>query len=146
MANKTATAKVTTTYTGPDNEQVVMPVVTVTAPYQSQLHAAVDVIDTLVGATDIALPFGPVGIEATMLIVENRTKNGANPGQRLKLTLNAGAGQVVADIAIGESFVWAIGSTPANVTTPILNAKVTTTDVQAGAGIVSYHVFGDPVA
>lgn len=145
MSNKTATAKVTTTYTGPDNEQVVMPAVTVAAPYQSQLHAAVDVIDTLAGSTVISLPFGPVGIEATMLIVENRTKNGANPGQALKLTLNTGAAKVEVDLAIDQAFVWAIGVTPGNVHTPLTLATVTTSDVQAGAGLVSYHVFGDPV-
>ncbi len=143
MANKTASVKITTTYTGPDAEQVVMPVVTVLAQYQAQFHGAQDVTDTLGASQDIELPFAGVDTEATLLIVENRTKNGANPGQ--PITLNINDGDIVVDIAIDGSYVHAYGGRPEHIGTPILSAKVTTTEIQAGPGIVSYHVFGDPV-
>lgn len=143
MANKSAVAKISLSYTGPDNEPVNLPTITVTAPYQAQLHASADVIDTLGSGQDIELPFGSIDQEATLLVVENRTKNGVNPGQRLTLNLNAG--DLVVDLAIGESAVFGVGVTPDNVDTPITSAKVTTTEIQAGAGLVSYHVFGDPV-
>lgn len=142
MANKSAVAKVSLSYTGADNEPVNMPVLTIAAPYQAQAHGSIDVPDTQAATTDYDIPFGSIGTEATLLIVENRTKNGSNPGQKLKVDLESGA--LVVEIDVDQSFAYIAGSGALG-TTPLTQAKVTTTDIQAGAGLISFHVFGDAV-
>lgn len=142
MSNKTAVAKISLSYTGPDNEPVNTPQITVNAPYQSQVHGSIDVPDAQAATTDYDIPLGSIGTEVTLLIIENHTKNGSNPGQKLKVTLNT-TGEVVY-VDTEQAFIYAVGTNTTG-TTPLTAAKVTTTDIQAGAGLVSFHAFGDPV-
>lgn len=137
MSNKTAKIKITCSYHGVENEAATLSPVSVTVPYQGQSHGTIDVPDTTAGSTTYDIPFGSIA-SATGVIVENKT------GQDLWLKWNSANidshKQYLPDgAAVSLAFPAVPGSFP---TTAV---SVTTTGTQAGAGLVAYHVFGDPV-
>ena len=136
MANKSASVKVSVSYTGPSAESAVVPTVTVAAPYQSQAHGTVDIADTTVADTEYAIPFGAVA-SATAVLVVNKT------GQDLWLKWNAAnINSHKQYLPTGGAVMLAFPDVPGSF--PTESASVTTTDTQSGAGLVEYHVFGDP--
>ncbi len=140
MTNKLATVQVSASYSDPDNQRAAIARVVVDAPYQAQIHQAVDVPDTTAGATEYDLSFGTITEEATMFVVRNLTANGEDPGQDLILKINASA--ALQRIPPG-GFV-AVGNPVVAGATPITAVSVTTTATQNGPGKISWHVFGDP--
>jgi len=134
MANKTASLKVTLTYAAPGGGNASVSLDPLSVPYAAMSADTIDVPDAEAASTDHTISFGSVGTGATLLLVLNKT------GQPLTLTVNGG--DLVSSIADGKYALLSPGDLGGS---PITSAKVTTTDIQAGAGSVDTFVFGDPV-
>lgn len=128
MPNNDAVARLTVTYVGPSNENTRIPQITATVPYQSQAHGTIDVPDTTVGNTSYDIPMGSLS-SAGMALVVNKT------GQVLNVTVNESEGAYV--LADGEAQIFVAKGF-------IVSMSAALGDVQAGAGIIEYHLFGDP--
>jgi hypothetical protein len=106
MSDNTAALQVRLSYTGPDDESVTAPHLSVSAPYAPGALAVggVDVPDHTESETSFELPFGAVA-SPTLMVIENRL------GQEVLLrlggdsglgTLVAGQGTAVVPVADGE--------------------------------------------
>ena len=129
MSNLTAVAKVNLTYTGPDNETVTAPAVSVSAAYMAQGINTVDVPAAATGA--FAIPFGSVGVGATCIVIENKT------AQDISLALGTFS------LASGGTVMIAQGALPAS--GKLTAATATLSGAQVAAGSIVAKVFGDPV-
>jgi hypothetical protein len=137
MSNKLASLTCSLVYTGPNGEIVKPPDVAISAPYQAESVGIVDVPDATTTATVFTIPFGPIGTECTLAVVDNNT------GQDLSVKLN-GAGTASHRIPAGGRFVHAAPAA-GSAGTPLTSMTLTTTGTQAGAGSIAYRLFGDPV-
>lgn len=137
MANKTASFTLNLSYIGPDGDAVSIPAKSASVSYQAQTHGTIDVPDATASATSYSVPFGGIGVDATGGIIENKT------GQPLEVKINgaAAASQTIPD---GGVFTWMNPGLTAG-STPILAIALKTTAMQAGAGYINFHLFGDPV-
>lgn len=136
MSNKTASVRITCSYTGTENESASLPATIVGCAYQAQTHGTVDIPDTTVTDTTYDIPFGTVA-EATMVMVKNGTGqdlwlkwNSANIESHRQFLPNGGVALIAMPALPGDYKTTAV--------------SVTTTATQSGAGVVAYHVFGDP--
>lgn len=136
MPNQSAYFSLQASYVGPDGDNVVMPAKLVTVSYAAQNHGTIDVPDTTAAATVYNVPFGAITVDATAGMIFNNT------GQTLKLKVN-GAAAVSQTLPSGGMYAWANPSSAG--ATPVLAISLETSAIQAGAGTVTYHVFGDPV-
>ena len=137
MPNLIATLQLNLSYTGPDSDAVTMPTRSISANYQAQNHGSIDIPDTQASATVYAVPFGGITVDATCGMIENQ----ASAPLSVKINGAAAASQT---IPVGGVFSW--GNPVAAGATPILAISLTTTAIQAGAGHINYHLFGDPSA
>lgn len=135
MSNKTATLKLSVAYTDPEGNSATLGPMSVVCPYQAQSHGAIDVPDTEASSTVHTVPFGSIGTAASCVVVENKT------GQELAVKIN---GAATASHRIAAGAAMAFGEAVAPGTTPITSLSLTTTAIQAGAGTIAYHIFGDP--
>ncbi len=144
MSNKVASVSISASYSDPDDQRAALARANIDCPYTAQSHNEIDIPDTQGSATEYAVDFGTIGVEATFVIVKNLTANGANPGQDLWLKFNS------ANIESHKHYLppggaVCIANPVRTGAFPLLSMSVTTTDTQAGPGKVSTHVFGDPV-
>jgi len=136
MSNKTASVRITCSYTGTENESASLPAKIVGCLYQAQTHGTVDVPDLATTDTEYDIPFGAVA-EATLVLVENTT------GQDLWLKWNsANIESHKQFLKSGGCALIAMPDLPGQY--PTTAVSVTTTATQSGAGTVAYHIFGDP--
>ncbi len=136
--NLNARLGVTLSYTNEEGGTSTMTAIALAAKYQSQSHGTIDVPDTTAADTEYAIPFGSVDEGATLLILENRS------GQDVEVKINDQA--VVShhhDIPAGGVLV--LGGPNVSGTNPLLSAVVRLNSLQAGAGLIAYRIFGDPV-
>lgn len=98
MANKNAVCKLNLSYSGPDNESVTAPLMTVSAAYAlgAQLVGGIDIVDGEEAGTEHNVPFGEIAV-ATGLIIENKS------GQELKVKLNGIPASVAGTLVAGEA-------------------------------------------
>ncbi len=140
MSNLHGTLKINTTYVDPEAATARTPEYSLTFAYQSQSHGTIDIPDQEGGGTPHRIPFGSIDA-ATAIMIVNRTANGENPGQDLLVQFNQD-GQNPFSIPAGGTLVvggaWTCG-------TPLSTVCLLTCGTQTGPGLVSYHVFGDPV-
>jgi hypothetical protein len=140
MPNKSAQLTISLSYVDADGAYVSSSQ-TVTSQYQAQNHGTIDVPDTTASATSYAVPMGSIGVDCTAGFVKNNT------GQPLGVLVN-GAMSATYDLPDGGVFCWGFPETPGGGSAqplPILTLSLKTTAVQAGAGSITYHTFGDPV-
>lgn len=129
MSNKSALVKLTIRGNGhPDAEAL-------SVPHQAESVGTVDIPDTTASGTATAIPFGSIGVGATLLMVKN-TNN-----QDMMLTLNGSANLH----RIPPGGVYLFAAPLAAGATPLTAASVKTTATQSGDGTVEYLVLGDPV-
>ena len=136
MPNQSAYFSLQASYVGPDGDNVVMPAKLVTVNYAAQNHGTIDIPDATAAATVYNVPFGLVNVDATGGMIFN------NSGQPLEVKIN-GAAAASQTIPNGGQFSWANPSSAG--ATPVLAISLETSAIQAGAGTVTYHIFGDPV-
>ncbi len=137
-ANLNARLGVTLSYTNEEGGTSTMTAIAVAAKYQSQSHGTIDVPDTTAADTEYSIPFGSVDEGATLMILENRT------GQDVEVKIN-GQAVVSHHHEIPAGGVLVLGGPLASAESPLLSAVVKLSATQAGAGLVAYRVFGDPV-
>lgn len=138
MANKTAILKYALQYETAEGQSALVPpngTARVQCPYQAQSVGSLDVPDTTTSATSYSIPFGSIGVAATLVVLENKT------GQELAVKIN---GASSASHRMKDGGVLILGEAAAPGTTPITAVSVATTATQSGAGFVAYYVFGDP--
>lgn len=134
MSNSKVTVRAQVSYVDPDGQNQSLPATVLEPEYTAQVHGSLDIPDaTAAGPFDI--PFGSVD-KATAVMIKNST------GQALDVSVNAGDLTYTA-LPDGKSLLIALPCTPGG--SPVTAVTVTTGDVQAGAGTVAYHVWGDPV-
>lgn len=135
MANDTASVTLALTYTR-NGQTITIPTKRINAPFQAYVDGDVDVPDATAGDTEIAIPMGSIGTGATLVVLENDT------GQDLKVEI-AGAAAPSHDLPDGGfAVILAAAELPA--ARKLTALSIHTTGVQAGAGKVRFHVFGDP--
>lgn len=136
MANSLATVSYSVQYVDADGKTVTPSAISASCPYQSQTVGTIDVPDTTASATAYDIPFGGV-TDAFLILVVNKT------GQDLSVKLNGGSDVVYTIPDKGMYIAQAL--TDSTATPTVTDLTVTTTDIQDGAGIVEYKIYGDPV-
>lgn len=133
MANKSCTARISLTYTGPGNETVTPPAEQAVAPYQAQLVGTIDIPAD--GQTDdvIDIPFGSL-TGATAMLLFNRST------QQLNVSLNTSA--TLIGLAPGGCLM--IGNPTLPATTALSAASVKLTADASAVETVEFRLFGDP--
>ncbi len=134
MSNKKVTCKASISYIDADGQSATLPQKTIDAEYQAQVHGGFDIPDTTV-AGDFVIPFGSIA-KATAVLIENRT------GQAIDLAINGGDVGYEA-LADGKDLLFIASMLPGG-STPISNITATTGTTQDGAGVIAFHIWGDP--
>lgn len=147
MSNSTATMKFTLTYTSPEGVAAAPPPVSIACPFQAQLVGALDVPDTTPADTELEVPFGSVGDDATMLMVHNRlTQDLAVTinGRQASGTLVAGTKTLNLDNIVGDRLAVKLDAshgTPGVLSVRrISNTQVTVESWLAGTGLQAADV------
>jgi hypothetical protein len=133
MSNKKVSVKASISYADADGATANLPQLTFEPEYQAQVHGSYDIPDTT-AAGDFVMPFGPIA-KATALVIENKT------GQAVDVSINGGD-VAYTGLADGKGLLIALPMVPVDAITAV---TVTTGAVQAGAGSIAYHIWGDPV-
>ena len=128
-----ATINATLSYS-PPSASAVTSAFSVLSSYTAIEVGTLDIPDTTVAATSFPLDFGTIGTNGKLLVIKNR--NNQDMGVRLN-------GAVADNFSLAPSGLMMI-SNPADPTTGavLTSCAVTTTDVQAGVGLLDYWVFG----
>ncbi len=133
-ANLSATLGVTLSYKNGEGVVTAITPLSVPCAYQSQGHGTIDVPDAETSATPHRIPFGSIDA-ATCAVVYNRT------GQDLEVSVNGSD--------TGENLpaggVYTYGGPLAPLARPLTGLCFKTTASQSGAGLIDFHLFGDPV-
>lgn len=132
MSNQTGSLKLTLSIPGPGGSTITMSAGLLPA-FQASSIGQVDVPDAESSSTAHNIPFGTVA-KATFCLVHNRT------GQRCTVKINGSA--ALNDLADGG---WLLVEQDALGSGGDLTAlSLTTTALQAGAGVIDFWVLGDP--
>lgn len=134
MANKLAALRWSLSYPGAGGATDTVPTTTSNCEFLAQNVGTIDIASGTTTATPFTIPFGAVGVMATLLLVFNNT------AQELILKIDATA--LIQHIKAGQWAILALGNVAG--TTPVTAATVTTTDAVAVASSVDFLVFGDP--
>ncbi len=137
-ANLNARLGVTLSYTNEEGGTSTMTAIALAAQYQSQSHGTIDVPDTTAADTEFSIPFGAVDEAATLVVIENRT------GQSCEVKIN-GQNPVNNHHDLAAGGVYVFGAPHAPDANPMLSVKLKLNATQAGAGLIAYRIFGDPV-
>lgn len=129
MSNSTAAVRVTITAGSRSVAEAIAPT------YNAISDGIVDVPDATTSATAITIPFGGVGVGASLLWVKNKA------GQDMILKVNGSL--AVVNLPDGGCFLLTSAALPA--ATKLTSATLTTTATVTPAGTVEYLVAGDPV-
>ncbi len=135
MANSNVAVKTTLTYPGVDDAPVVTNW-TVNSPFTAQAGFVIDIPDTTADCTEYAVDFTQLSIAiVTCVRIENNASND------VKLFVN-GQGPLF-HIPPGGVFMHHAPVAPGSC--PLTTVMLKTHGIQAGAGDLTFHVFGDPL-
>ncbi len=135
MSNKNGNLKMTLGYVGPGGEAAKSEIV-VPFAYQAQANGTVDVPFDATSGQEFSIPFGSIETAAAMVVIRNKT------GQSCEVKIN-GQNVVSHHHDLADSAVFAFGgAVPSE--NPITAVSLTLKDNQSAAGLIEYHLFGDP--